>query len=239
MSMLEDFWLPRKEGGRGTEISTLPGGQNLGEIEDILYFKKKLYRSLNVPLQRLEQETQYSLGRATEVSRDEIKFQKFVDRLRLRFSKLFTNILKKQLILKGIITEEDWADFKYDITIDYQKDNHYTELKDIEILRERLQNVDQVSNYIGQFFSKEWVMKNVLKMSEDEITEMEKQMEAEKSEGDIADISAHQQQQPFYQQQMQDGQEEDQEQKESIEHQQTIANIELMETVKEYLKNGK
>jgi len=130
MSMLEDFWLPRREGGRGTEISTLPGGDNLGQIDDIVYFQKRLYRSLNVPIARLEQETQFSLGRSTEISRDEVKFQKFIDRLRKRFSTMFTNILKKQLILKGIITPEDWATWKNDIQIDFIRDNHFTELKD-------------------------------------------------------------------------------------------------------------
>src|SRR6056300_89120 len=125
MAALEDFWLPRREGGRGTEISTLPGGDNLGQIEDIIYFQKKLYRALNVPLQRLEQEAQFSLGRTTEITRDEIKFQKFIDRLRKRFSMLFLEILKKQLMLKGIITEEDWDSWYNDIIVDYQRDNHF------------------------------------------------------------------------------------------------------------------
>jgi hypothetical protein len=179
MSMLEDFWLPRKEGGRGTEISTLPGGENLGQIDDIVYFQKRLYRSLNVPLSRLEQEAQFSLGRATEINRDEVKFQKFIDRLRKRFANLFLNILKKQLVLKGVITEQDWEMWKNDITVDFIRDNHFTELKDAEVLRERLQTMDQVSQYVGEYFSKEWVWKNVLQMQEDEVETILKQISVE------------------------------------------------------------
>ena len=179
MSMLEDFWLPRKEGGRGTEISTLPGGENLGQIDDIVYFQKRLYRSLNVPLSRLEQEAQFSLGRATEINRDEVKFQKFIDRLRKRFSNLFLNILKKQLVLKGVCTEQDWETWKNDITVDYIKDNHFSELKEAEVLRERLQTMDQVSQYVGEYFSKEWVWKNVLQMQEDEVENILKQIATE------------------------------------------------------------
>ena len=179
MSMLEDFWLPRREGGRGTEISTIAGGDNLGNIDDIQYFQKRLYRSLNVPLQRLEQEAQFSLGRSTEISRDEIKFQKFINRLRKKFSQIFLGILKKQLVLKGIITEEDWNDWKNDIVVDYIRDNHFSELRDMDILRERLQTMDQISQYIGEYFSKEWVMKNVLALSDDDIEDMTKEMEGE------------------------------------------------------------
>ena len=183
MSMLEDFWLPRREGGRGTEISTLPGGENLGQIDDIVYFQKRLYRSLNVPIARLEQESQFSLGRSTEISRDEVKFQKFIDRLRKRFSGLFINILKKQLILKGVITEQDWNEWKNDIQIDFIRDNHFTELKDAEILANRLQTLDQVSQYVGEYFSREWVMKNVMMMSDEDIDEMKTQVEAENAKG--------------------------------------------------------
>lgn len=181
MSMLEDFWLPRREGGRGTEISTLPGGDNLGQIDDIIYFQKRLYRALNVPINRLEQEAQFSLGRSTEISRDEVKFQKFIDRLRKRFSTLFTQILKKQLILKGIITNEDWNSWKNDIQIDFIRDNHFTELKDSELLRERLSTLDQLSQYVGEYFSREWVMKNVMMMSDEDIETMKDQVEAENS----------------------------------------------------------
>jgi hypothetical protein len=181
MSMLEDFWLPRREGGRGTEISTLPGGENLGQIDDILYFQKRLYRSLNVPINRLEQEAQFSLGRSTEISRDEVKFQKFIDRLRKRFATLFTNILKKQLILKGIITEQDWDTWKSGVGINFQRDNHFTELKNAELLQNRLQTLDQVSQYVGEYFSREWAMKNVMMMSDEDIEEMKKQVEGENS----------------------------------------------------------
>jgi hypothetical protein len=177
MSMLEDFWMPRREGGRGTEVSTLPGGENLGNIEDIIYFQKKLYRSLNVPLQRLEQEAQFSLGRTTEITRDEIKFQKFIDRLRKRFSMLFLEILKKQLMLKGIITEEDWDSWYNDIIVDYQRDNHFVELKNQDLMRERLQTMDQVQQYVGEYFSKEWVYKHVLMLNDDEIENMQRQIQ--------------------------------------------------------------
>lgn len=187
MSMLEDFWLPRREGGRGTEITTLPGGENLGQIDDIIYFQKRLYRSLNVPIARLEQETQFSLGRSTEISRDEVKFQKFIDRLRKRFSSLFLGILKKQLILKGIITEQDWDEWKNDIQVDYVRDNHFTELKNSELLRERLGTLDQVSQYVGEYFSREWVMKNVMMMNDEDIEEMKQQVEAENAKGDDED----------------------------------------------------
>lgn len=179
MSMLEDFWLPRREGGRGTEITTLPGGENLGQIDDILYFQKRLYRSLNVPVNRLEQEAQFSLGRSTEITRDEVKFQRFVDRLRRRFSSLFTNILKKQLILKGIITEQDWETWRTDIYVDYARDNHFTELKDAELLQNRLGILDQVSQYTGEYFSREWIMKNVMQFSDEDIQNMKDQVEAE------------------------------------------------------------
>jgi len=182
MSMLEDFWLPRREGGRGTEISTLPGGENLGQIDDIVYFQKRLYRSLNVPISRLESENQFSLGRSTEVSRDELKFQKFIDRLRTRFAHLFYDILKKQLILKGVIAEEDWNGIKNDIVLDFVRDNHFTELKDAELLREKLQTLDQISNYVGEYFSKEWVQKNVLQFSDEDIEGINKEISGEQEE---------------------------------------------------------
>ena len=185
MSMLEDFWLPRREGGRGTEISTLPGGENLGQIDDIIYFQKRLYRALNVPINRLEQEAQFSLGRSTEINRDELKFQKFIDRLRKRFSMLFTEILKKQLIMKQIITEEDWNSWQQDIVVDYVRDNHFSELKDAELIQNRLQTLDTMQQYVGEFFSKEYVMKNVLQLDDDEIKDMKQQIEQEKSSGEI------------------------------------------------------
>ena len=179
-SLLEDFWLPRREGGRGTEITTLPGGENLGQIDDIVYFQKRMYRSLNVPMSRLDAESvQGILGRSTEINRDELKFQKFIDRLRMRFSHLFYGILKTQLIMKGIITEEDWNEWKNDLTLDYQKDNHFTELRDAEMLRERLQSLDQIQNYVGEYFSKEWVMKNVLRLDDEDIEKMSKEISGE------------------------------------------------------------
>ena len=181
-SMIEDFWLPRREGGRGTEISTLPGGQNLGELDDVVYFQKRLYRSLNVPINRLEQEQQFSLGRSTEVSRDELKFQKFIDRLRMRFAHLFYDILKKQLILKGVITDDDWNLIKNDLNLDYVRDNHFTELKDAELLREKLQTLDQISNYVGEYFSKEWIQKNVLQFSDDDIEQIDKEISGSQEE---------------------------------------------------------
>ncbi len=194
MSMLEDFWLPRREGGRGTEITTLPGGENLGQIDDILYFQKKLYRSLNVPINRLEPEAQFNLGRATEITRDELKFQKFVDRLRRRFSMLFTEVLKKQLVMKSIITEEDWDNWKQDIHVDYVRDNHFTELKDAEILQNKLQTLDNMQQYVGDYFSKEWVMKNVLYLDDDAIEDMKKQIDDEEKSGEIPKEDEQQQQ---------------------------------------------
>ena len=189
MSMLEDFWLPRREGNRGTEISTLPGGDNLGQIEDIIYFQKKLYKSLNVPVGRLDPEQNASgiLGRTTEITRDEFKFQKFVERLRRKFSELFYNILKKQLILKGIITEEDWEEWKYNITVEYISDNYFTELKDSEILRERINMLRELEPYVGVFYSKEWTQKNVLMLSDDDIKQMKKEIEDEVKSGEVPD----------------------------------------------------
>jgi len=184
MSMLEDFWLPRREGGRGTEISTLPGGENLGQIDDIIYFQKKLYRSLNVPLSRLEQESQFSLGRTTEINRDEVKFQKFIDRLRKKFAHLFIGVLKKQLLLKGICTEQDWEAWKNQVQVDFSRDNHFTEMKDAELLRERLQTMDQISSYVGEYFSREWVMKNVMMFNDEDIENMAKQVESENANSD-------------------------------------------------------
>lgn len=184
MSMLEDFFLPRREGGRGTEISTLPGGDNLGQIDDILYFQKKLYRALNVPLNRLEQESQFSLGRSTEISRDEVKFKKFIDRLRKRFSDIFLQLLKTQLLLKGIITRQDWDDWKEDIAFDYIEDNYFSELKYNEILRERFEMLAQLDEYIGKYVSNEWVRKNILRQSDEEIVEMKRQMEEEEKSGE-------------------------------------------------------
>ncbi len=179
MSMLEDFWLPRREGGRGTEISTLPGGENLGQIDDIEYFRRKLYKSLNVPSGRLEQEQQFNLGRSTEISRDELKFQKFINRLRKKFSALFIDILKTQLILKGIVTEEEWETIRSDISVDFLKDNHFSELKDAELLRERLGTLREIDEYAGRYYSVEWIRKNVLMQTEEDIENIIKQIDDE------------------------------------------------------------
>jgi hypothetical protein len=185
--MLEDFFLPRREGGRGTEITTLPGGENLGQIDDIIYFQKKLYKSLNVPVNRLEQESQFTLGRTTEITRDEVKFKKFIDRLRKRFSDLFMQLLKTQLLLKGIITTDDWKSWKEKISFDFIEDNYFAELKQGEMVRERFDLLSTVQDHIGTYLSQEWVMKNVLRMSEEDVKEMEQQIEQEKKDGKIPD----------------------------------------------------
>ena len=179
MSMLEDFWLPRREGGRGTEITTLPGGSNLGEIDDIVYFQRKLYRSLNVPVSRMEAEQAFSLGRSTEITRDELKFTKFVQRLRKKFTALFTDILKTQLILKGVITLEDWSNIKEHIQYDFLQDGHFAELKEAELLKDRLEVLQTVESYVGTFFSKKWIQKNVLSMTEAEIDDMQDEINKE------------------------------------------------------------
>ena len=184
MSMLEDFWLPRREGGRGTEITTLPGGQNLGEIEDIIYFQRKLFRSLNVPISRLETEAGFSLGRTTEISRDEVKFSRFVDRLRNKFSGMFIDILRAQLALKGVLPIEEWEYEKENIRFDYQKDSHFVELKDAEIQRERVATLRELDEFVGKYFSQQWVRKNVLRQSEEEIEMIDGQIENEKENED-------------------------------------------------------
>ena len=179
MSMLEDFWLPRREGGRGTEISTLPGGSNLGEIDDIVYFQRKLYRSLNVPISRLEAEQSFSLGRATEITRDELKFTKFVQRIRKKFTPIFTDVLKTNLLLKGIISPEDWPRMQEHIQYDFMEDGHFAELKEAELLEDKLQALDSIQSYIGTFFSKEYVLKKVLRFTDAEVIEMRDQIAKE------------------------------------------------------------
>ena len=179
MSMLEDFWLPRREGGRGTEITTLPGGSNLGEIDDIQYFQKKLYRSLNVPISRLESESSFSLGRSTDITRDELKFTKFIQKLRKKFVHLFTDVLKTQLLLKSIISLEDWDIMKEHIQYDFLKDGHFAELKEAELLNDRISTLQNVEAYIGTFFSKEYVLKHVLRMNDAEIADMRDQIASE------------------------------------------------------------
>jgi hypothetical protein len=179
MSTLEDFWLPRREGGRGTEITTLPGGENLGQIDDIHYFQNKLYQALNVPLSRMQPQTGISFGRATEITRDELKFAKFVGRLRKKFSQLFNDILKTQLILTGVITEQDWLEFKELIQYKFAQDQYFEEIKDAENLRNRIDLLNQMQPFVGTYFSKEYVMRSVLRMTEDEIEVMEKQIASE------------------------------------------------------------
>lgn len=187
LTMLEDYWLPRREGGRGTEISTLPGGQNLGEIEDVLYFRRKLYEALNVPFSRMETEAQFNLGRSSEITRDEVKFAKFVGRLRMRFSELFTTLLEKQLLLKGVITKEEWKEIKNKIYYDFQEDNHFSELKEAEVLQNRINIIRDLDEFVGKYYSQEWVRKNVLFQTEEEIEEIDKQIEAEGSDEDMED----------------------------------------------------
>jgi len=187
MSMTDDFWLPRREGGRGTEITTLPGGQNLGELDDVVYFQKRLFKSLNVPISRMESDSLFSLGRASEISRDEIKFAKFVTRLRNRFSTLFDKLLEKQLILKGIITPEEWPEIQAVLRYNFMSDNHFDELKNTEMLRERLGILRDIDDYVGKYYSNNWVRKNVLQMTEDEIEEMSKEMEEDDANSDDAE----------------------------------------------------
>jgi hypothetical protein len=187
MAMLEDFWLPRREGGRGTEISTLPGGQNLGEITDIEYFKKKLYRSLNVPPSRMDGEGGFNLGRSSEILRDEVKFSKFVSRLRKRFSYMFSDMLRTQLILKNIITPEDWQQMDEHIQYDFLYDNHFAELKDAELLNERLNMVQIAEPYVGKYFSQDYVRRKVLRQTDVEILEQDALIKKEIEEGIIPD----------------------------------------------------
>ena len=187
MSMLEDFWLPRREGGRGTEITTLPGGQNLGELEDVKYFQKKLYRALNVPESRLESDSTFNLGRAAEITRDEIKFQKFVTRLRKKFSSLFHDLLKTQLVLKGIISLEDWDDMSEHIQYNFIADNYFAELKEKEMLTERLNLVTAMDPYAGRYFSLEYIRRHILRHTDAEINEIDEQMEKEIEDGKLPD----------------------------------------------------
>ena len=179
MSMLEDFWLPRREGGRGTEISTLPGGQNLGEIEDIMFFQTKLYKALNVPPSRLESDSGFSLGRESEITRDELKFSKFVNRMKNKFADLFYQLLKTELILQGVLKDEDWTKIKDEIFIEYAEDSYYRESKNAEILLARLGSLDMVSQYAGRYFSMDYIKRIVMQMTDKEIKEMQKQIDAE------------------------------------------------------------
>jgi hypothetical protein len=183
LSMMEDFWLPRREGGKGTEITTLPGGQNLGELEDVKYFQKKLYGSLSVPVSRLEPNQAFSLGRTTEITRDELKFSKFVDRLRNKFSDVFNQALRVQLVLKGVCTAEEFDSFKENIHYNFIQDNNFSELKEAELMTNRLTLLSAIDPYTGRYFSQEWIQQNVLRLTDDEITTMNSQIDKEKEEG--------------------------------------------------------
>jgi hypothetical protein len=176
LSMLEDFWLPRREGSKGTEITTLPGGANLGELEDVKYFEKKLYKALGVPIGRLESQQGFSLGKSNEITRDELKFTKFVQRLRNKFSTLFDDLLRIQLVLKRVCTEEEWKQFKEEIYYDYLKDNNFTELKEAELITNRILLLQYVDPFVGRYYSKEWVRKNVLKQTDEDIDEINEQI---------------------------------------------------------------
>ena len=198
MSMMEDFWLPRREGGRGTEITTLPGGQNLGELTDVQYFQTKLYKALNVPAGRLDSQTSFNLGRSSEITRDELKFTKFVGKLRKKFSDIFHDTLKTQLILKGVITPEDWDDMKEHIQYDYLYDNHFTELKNLEMMTEKLNVLGQMDPYIGKYFSVEYIRTQVLGQTETEMEEIDAEMADDIKSGRAIDpiqmVAADQQQ---------------------------------------------
>ena len=184
MTMLEDFWLPRRDGGRGTEITTLPGGQNLGEMDDVDYFRRKLYKSLNVPVTRMEADNQFNLGRASEITRDEIKFNKFIQRLRNRFSHLFDGLLEIQLVLKGVLSRSDWEEMRNTIHYDFREDNYFSELKQSEIMTERLRLAGEIDPLVGKYYSMKWVRENVLKMTEDEIKDVDQEIDAERQEMD-------------------------------------------------------
>jgi hypothetical protein len=189
MSMMEDFWIPRRGEGKSTSIETLPAGQNLGELADVKYFEQKLYKSLNVPVSRLETTATFSLGRATEITRDELKFSKFIDRLRARFSILFDELLERQLALKGICSVEEWKEFKEYIHYDFLKDNNFEELKESELMSSRLQLMTQVDPYVGTYFSKSWVKKNVLRLNEEDIEKMDAEIAFEQSQEPPVELS--------------------------------------------------
>jgi hypothetical protein len=182
MSMLEDFWMPRREGGKGTEVQTLPGGQNLGELQDVEYFQKKLYTSLHVPPSRFKEDSGFNMGRAAEISRDEVRFTKFVNRLQGRFSELFLQLLRVQLLAKNVLTEEEWKEYSYDISFDYATDSYFSELKNNEIIMSRLATLREVDPYLNRFFSQRWTQRNVLQMTDDDIETMKKEIEEEKAE---------------------------------------------------------
>jgi len=186
LSMLEDFWMPRREGGRGTEIQTLEAGQNLSEMDDVKYFQKKLFQSLNVPSSRLEETTGFNLGKASEISRDEVKFFKFIERLRMKFAELFLELLRVQLVMKGIIKDSEWDEIEDRIAFKFAKDSHFSELKESEILKDRLQSARDAEDFVGKYYSREWVRKKILRQTEDDVEQIDKQIEAEQAAGLIA-----------------------------------------------------
>jgi len=188
MSMLEDFYLPRREGGRGTEITTLGGGENLGQIEDVVFFQRKLYKALNVPVSRLEQESSFTIGRASEISREEVKFQKFIDRLRKKFSFVIIDALRVQLILKGVITESDWTDIEEKINVDFLEDSYFSELKEFEIMRERLEMAQQMEDLVGKYVSSKYVRQTILKQSDEDIDRLNTEIEEEGEDEEDEDL---------------------------------------------------
>jgi hypothetical protein len=200
LSMMEDFWMPRRSDGKSTEITTLPSGQNLGQLEDVNYFERKLYKSLNVPVTRLDPSQAVSVGRSTEITRDELKFSKFIEKLRNKFAELFDQALRVQLVLKGVCTEEEWAEFKESIYYDFIKDNNFVELKEAELMQERLGILAIIDQYSGKYYSKKWIQENILRLNDLEIEEMQKEIDEEEAE-DFKKQSVDQQKQIILQQQ--------------------------------------
>lgn len=227
LTMLEDFWLPRREGGRGTEITTLPGGQNLGEMDDVEYFRRKLYKALNVPISRLESENAFNLGRAQEITRDEVKFSKFIERLRAQFSNFFMDLLEVQLSLKGIVSRKDWQILKQEISFDFQNDNHYRELTESEVYRDRFSLLNEIDPFVGRYVSKEWVRKNILRLPEEDIDEMEDDMEDDREEA----MNTQQQQQQEIETQPQRPPEPNKPQKEDLDYEER----ELLESMTRFM----
>ncbi len=211
LSMMEDFWMPRREGGKGTEITTLPGGQNLGEIQDIEYFQNKLYHALNVPISRLQPQQGFSIGRSQEISRDEVKFNKFIVRLRKKFSMLFSHALRVQLIAKGIIRADEWDDIRTYLKYDYLEDNHFSELKDAEIIMQRVQTLQGLDPYVGKYYSQAWIRKNILRLDDDDIKQIEQEI-ADEQELMIQQATQQGQMQLAQQQPMMDAQQQQQDQ---------------------------
>jgi hypothetical protein len=238
MTMLEDYWLPRREGGRGTEVTTLPGGQTLGQMDDVLYFQKKFLQTLNVPVNRLNSEALFSLGRATEITRDELKFSRFISRLRNKFATLFTKILEKQLVLKQIMSIEDWESIQQDIVYDFTSDNYFSELKDAEIWQGRFNLLQMAEPFLGRYLSHEWARKNILQQSEEDMEETDKEIEAEYNE---YRWMTPEQQQMFQQQQMMAQQQAVDQQQQPVDQQQEEEQQRLADAQQIYdqLKNKK